>query len=778
MPKKMGVAATKVAIRAAAAGFGAAFGGPLGGALGSMLGHALGGPAAEVVAEYAKRFGENAGEKLFESGGDSFDESLKGSPANLEAVYREALRLSLVRVHPEIGNDFDDWFANWEVCLSSSVSLDLAAIRPNELAPKKLDDLFSRTITRLDAQGAAMSGEPLSIVTREMPSALRSELIDCLPLALDANFNALIVQPEYEVAWKQVVSKFQQRTSAVLVRIEGNTALIPQVANDLSALLKIAEKFYNANALEGRATNEQLIAKDAEIARMAEELRNLQEQLAMRSSEPVEVRLSNLLSAGNIEGAVRLKAQQMEWRQNEADKLPRDFYELGTMQELRFDWLSALAAYREAWLREPKAEYGFKYAYVAQNQNHFLEAIEVYRALRSACTEAADISKTLNSLGVLYSGTKRMKEAEDAYGEAFSIRRTLAKANSEVYLPDVAATLNNLGLLYNDTQRIKEAEGAYGEAISIYRTLANANPDTCLPEVSTTLNNLASLYSNTQRMKEAEGTYEEALSIRRTLARDNPEAYLSYVATTLNNLAILYNDTQRMKEAEGAYGEALSIQRTLAKDNPEAYLPDVAMTLNNQAILYNDTQRMKEAEGAYGEALPVYRTLAKANPEAYLPYVATTLNNLAALYRQTQRMKEAEDAYGEALSIRRTLANANPDAYLPDVAATLNNLAILYRNTRRAKEGLELCREAEALLLPLWNANPEVHGNQMSKILWRRSKLSEELGLSRAECCAVAQRALLAAYDPSLRGSIQRAVDRFCGESTECEGRDESAASG
>jgi len=40
-----------------------------------------------------------------------------------------------------------------------------------------------------------------------------------------------------------------------------------------------------------------------------------------------------------------------------------------------------------------------------------------------------------------------MKAAEEAYQEALSIRRELAKANPEAYLPDVARTLNNLANL-------------------------------------------------------------------------------------------------------------------------------------------------------------------------------------------------------------------------------------------------------------------------------------------------------------------------------------------
>ena len=53
-----------------------------------------------------------------------------------------------------------------------------------------------------------------------------------------------------------------------------------------------------------------------------------------------------------------------------------------------------------------------------------------------------------NRLGtpvLLYSHTQRFKEAADACTEALQIRRDLAKANPQAYLPYVATILNNLG---------------------------------------------------------------------------------------------------------------------------------------------------------------------------------------------------------------------------------------------------------------------------------------------------------------------------------------------
>ena len=90
---------------------------------------------------------------------------------------------------------------------------------------------------------------------------------------------------------------------------------------------------------------------------------------------------------------------------------------------------------------------------------------------------------TLNNLGALYRDTQRLKESADAYAEALQIRRDLAKANPQAYLPDVAATLNNLGILYGAEGETAASAGACNEAANILQQLAADNPDKFGPEL-------------------------------------------------------------------------------------------------------------------------------------------------------------------------------------------------------------------------------------------------------------------------------------------------------
>jgi hypothetical protein len=233
-------------VRIAGAGLGAAVGGPLGAALGGWLGDALGAPAGAIIREYAEKFGEKAAEKLLDVGADSLAEKLKARPPRLEGAYREALRRSLKEIHSQMSGDgFDDWFANWESCLSAPVPLNLSSIELGQLAPEQLVDFFRNTMESLDAQGAAISRGDLSLTPRcrRMPDLLLAEITARLQDRLRSNFNMLITKPEYEQAWKDMQLIFQQFADAALRRIDQTmqrvdrtTQVLPQIAEDTVAI--------------------------------------------------------------------------------------------------------------------------------------------------------------------------------------------------------------------------------------------------------------------------------------------------------------------------------------------------------------------------------------------------------------------------------------------------------------------------------------------------------------------------------------------------------------
>jgi tetratricopeptide (TPR) repeat protein len=74
---------------------------------------------------------------------------------------------------------------------------------------------------------------------------------------------------------------------------------------------------------------------------------------------------------------------------------------------------------------------------------------------------------SLNNLGTGLSGLGRREEAVAAAQEAVDIRRRLAAARPDAFLPDLAMSLNNLGARLSGLGRRDEAVAAAQEAVAV-----------------------------------------------------------------------------------------------------------------------------------------------------------------------------------------------------------------------------------------------------------------------------------------------------------------------
>jgi hypothetical protein len=70
----------------------------------------------------------------------------------------------------------------------------------------------------------------------------------------------------------------------------------------------------------------------------------------------------------------------------------------------------------------------------------------------------------------------RQHEGLAAIQEAVRIRRALAKANPDAYLPDLANSLNHLSLRFGEVGRLDEGLSTVTEAVGILRALAHDSP--------------------------------------------------------------------------------------------------------------------------------------------------------------------------------------------------------------------------------------------------------------------------------------------------------------
>ena len=581
------------AIKGASTACGLVLGGFLGGAAGGMVGAAFGRLAGEALGELGKKVTEAAIEKGSEYFVDKSAEPLidgfRKSHPTLKDIYREAFRLSLFSIRPDLKTtalnlsssyggtsvEYLDWFENWDDALRKGVALNLEGLDlpDNDL---QADPCFKAVMERIDAQGgtlrakAVREGKKFSVeYPSDLPDALLAFLKARLPDLFVQFYKDQLVKEENRTAFNEKELRFQEQFVSCFGRLEEKVDAIREAqatqsekidaireaqatqSEKFDAFMKMLGGRFDAGIEAGSVPVSAVKERDAMIARQAEEIEALRKQLSARAAEPAQAgakdaEISKALADGDLDAALRLKTDQVKCSGEEAE---RDLYELGTIHEARFEWPQALAAYRKAWEMGKDPNHGFKYALFSQELNKFDDAIAAYEELLSFYTDPVDVAMTLSNLAILYSRTQRIQKAEEAYGEALAIKRKLAEANPDAYLPDVAMTLNNLAILYSGTQRIQKAEGAYEEALAAYRNLAEANPDAYLPNVAMTLNNLANLLLSNGRAEEADTHASEAEGILDPFWQARQELHGNQMARILSTRAQIFEVGNKTGEA-------------------------------------------------------------------------------------------------------------------------------------------------------------------------------------------------------------------------------------
>ena len=140
---------------------------------------------------------------------------------------------------------------------------------------------------------------------------------------------------------------------------------------------------------------------------------------------------------------------------------------------------------------------------------------------------------SLNNLAKFLRELGRREEALDAAQEAMGIRRQLAAARPDAFLPDLAMSLNNLATFLSELGRREEALDAAQEAMGIYRQLAAARPDAFLTDLAMSLNNLANRLSELGRREEALDAAQEAVATLKPFFLAQPLAFTPWMMVML-----------------------------------------------------------------------------------------------------------------------------------------------------------------------------------------------------------------------------------------------------
>ncbi len=304
-------------------------------------------------------------------------------------------------------------------------------------------------------------------------------------------------------------------------------------------------------------------------------------------------------------------------------------------------------------------------------------------------------------------------EKEEAHGRAIAILERLLQQEPEDgdSQGNLAAVYNSLGILFSNTGRLEQAEVHFAKALALQQELEDRAPGTRQRNLAAGLNSLGSVLVKLGRYDEAEDLLRRAMAIGETRAAKNPTipAYQSELGAQLNNLASLLACTGRPEEARALWEQAAHHQRAALTLNPlnRVYRRFLANHTSNLA-------RVLVEMGNHVDAAQAARELSAADPQPWQPYfeAADYLASCMTLAERDETLSEDRRAavvneYAEQAA--EFLREAVP--LLPDDAGAHNQLAWLLATSphpqlRDAPQAVELAEQAVELAPEegaLWN---------------------------------------------------------------------------
>ncbi len=244
--------------------------------------------------------------------------------------------------------------------------------------------------------------------------------------------------------------------------------------------------------------------------------------------------------------------------------------------------------------------------------------------------ETADAIATL---GIIYTITGKVQQAEEQLLKALSIRKSQLPEKHEL----IAASYNDLGLVYTSIDPDKSLE-YYDQALEVYQQLHEETH----PKIAIANTNLGVIYRELEFYGDAINSLETARDIwNMVYSQPHPSK-----ALVLSNLGQTYLKMGDATAAEQFYNQSLNMYQ----ESYGAKHPDIASTLNAMG-------NIKISQRKYNEALSFYQKALQANVNEFdnnditvNPKVDNYYNGNVLLYTLLLKAEAFESRYlGETL---------------------------------------------------------------------------------------------------------------------------------
>ena len=279
------------------------------------------------------------------------------------------------------------------------------------------------------------------------------------------------------------------------------------------------------------------------------------------------------------------------------------------------------------WLSiNKKGMQSFKERDFIASEKFYLKAIE--EAKKSNLI--AELSATLNNLGLLKIELLMFEEAEDLIKESLNLRLQFYGINHRY----IAQSYNNLARVYESSSRVEDSIDFYIKAINIYEKLGERYNML----LARTLINLSTVQLKIEELDVAQMNLIRALTISKKYSEDN-----SVSLSAMQNLAALFTQRGNFIEAEEIYLNLINIRKNNSKDNSVSF----ARVLNNLAVLYKKQCKYNLAYNYISQAINIWKNLSAVDYSNF----AAAFHNQGELYKAQGKYDLAIESFNNGITI-------------------------------------------------------------------------------------------------------------------------------
>lgn len=216
------------------------------------------------------------------------------------------------------------------------------------------------------------------------------------------------------------------------------------------------------------------------------------------------------------------------------------------------------------------------------------------------------LSSSLNNLSIRLHEQGDDEEAIELVEEAISMRRSPADG-----VPgDLARSLNNLACFAGGAgPHAAKGISAATEAVALRRVIAAASLDAFLPDLATALHNLADCLQDAGSPAQAFPAIEEAIEIRRHLALRHSQAFATRLGDSINVSANILASLRRWDEALERSAEAVALLRTMACAGDVLATQHLCVCLTASALININSGNPRRAVSLTEECLATFARL-------------------------------------------------------------------------------------------------------------------------------------------------------------------------